>query len=643
MSEEKISEQYLHDFFGIEKDEAGRAEVAEIRSKLEKLHFHNGEDICTVDAEPDGMFFLLTGTAVVLNRDGEQLNILHEGQCFGEYAVLAQERRMSTVRSFGRTVVLRLGNEDLMEILQRHPKTYGEFMKRVYGQVSGKHTQLLMLSRMRRGILQAPENQSPLTPKRIAVQYGGLALLFILTSLFLPRDGSLPLFLPPLILMLVYVLITRRTVESLIVSGMYAALLLYRSGLAPSYTDSLLKTMGSSGNVFTVLVMALMGSVVTLIEASGAVTAFKILADRLIRSARSVRLSMTGIMTVTAIDDCLNMLCASTSLRNAADKQRVPREDSALLLSLLPTSLSSFIPFSLWGIFVVANIGLVPGVDGFGMLCRAIPFNFFPILCTLAMLAFCFDLLPRSRALSEAKKRVDSGGKLWPEGSEAYLLRDDTKVWGKIRNLLLPVAVLGITSVTVRSIWEKSFVVDSACGLIATLVFMFFLYCAQGIMSPEKFMDELVNGIQSMTLPIVLYILTMCFSTLLDQERIGTYLGEALRSAGFADGIIPAVLFLVFTLFTAAMGSSWAMYAIGFPLGMRIALSMELNLALCAGAICAAGISGEKCCPFTSDGLSVGTAIGCNPRSVLKIRLPYSIVFTLISFILYIAAGLLSA
>ena len=35
--------------------------------------------------EPDGMYFLESGTAVVLDREGEQINVLREGQYFGEY------------------------------------------------------------------------------------------------------------------------------------------------------------------------------------------------------------------------------------------------------------------------------------------------------------------------------------------------------------------------------------------------------------------------------------------------------------------------------------------------------------------------------------------------------------------------------
>ena len=320
MSNQRIDDAYLRDFFGIRDDAEGRRELADIRRRLERVQFDHNEDICTIDQESDGMYFLESGTAVVLDREGEQINVMRPGSYFGEYAVLSGRRRLSTVRSVGKTVALRLKNEDMMVILQRHPDTYGDFMKRVYGEVSRKHAQLLTLSRLRRGILQHPRNEEPMTEKRMLLQYGLLALVFILSLALVPKGSPGPVFLLPLALMAVYVLVSRRTLESLVVSGLLAAALYYRSGLSCSYTDALMATMGSMDNVFTVLAMALMGSVVTLIEASGAVTTFKKLADRKVKSVRGGRFALLGIMAVTAIDDGLNMLCGASGLKSAADE-----------------------------------------------------------------------------------------------------------------------------------------------------------------------------------------------------------------------------------------------------------------------------------------------------------------------------------
>ncbi|MBO4749588.1 MAG: cyclic nucleotide-binding domain-containing protein [Lachnospiraceae bacterium] len=639
MPKSRIDDKFIKDFFQIGDTEEDQKEIEEIKSKMQREQYENGKDICVIDGEPDCMFFLESGTAIVLSREGEQINIMHEGQYFGEYGVLSKQKRLSTVRSLGRTIVYRLGAEDMMGILSRHPEVYGELMKRVYGQVSGKHSQILALSGMRKGILQHPSNQAPLSKRRIVIQYGILALIYILSWILIPKGVNAPVFLAPLTLMLVYVLITKRTMESLIVSSMLAALLVYRNGISASFSDAMIETMMCFDNAWTVLVMALMGSVVQLIEASGAVTAFKKLADRKVKSQRGMMLMSYGIMAATCIDDGLNMSCAANSTNAVAKEQAIPREKTSLLFSLLPTVLSSFIPISLWGIFVIGTLSASVKQNTVGIFCQSIPFNFFSIIVVICMLLYCFGKLPLTERLKEADKRVKEGGKLWPDGSEKYLSLNEPEMWGKVMNIMLPILVLAVSSLVIRSIIAKGFMVDSAVGLTATLIFMFLLYCWQGLMSPEQFVEHLIVGIANSTLPILLYLLTMCFSTLLTTLQLTEYFSDAVEALGMFSPIFPMVLFVLAMFLTVALGSSWSMYAIVFPIAVQFAPLFGVNMALCIGAIAGAGIAGEKNCMFTADSMNVGTAIGCNPRIVRKVRMKYSFAITGISAVVYLIAG----
>ena len=103
-----------------------------IRKVMERMVVENGTDIIKIDDEPDGMYFLESGMAVCLNREGEQINLMHEGQYFGEYGVLSGQKRLSTIRSVGRTIVYKIGTEDFNEIIREHPDIYGKLMKKVW-------------------------------------------------------------------------------------------------------------------------------------------------------------------------------------------------------------------------------------------------------------------------------------------------------------------------------------------------------------------------------------------------------------------------------------------------------------------------------------------------------------------------------
>ena len=190
MSENHINEKYISDFFGIGDGPSGKKEISEIKSKLKKVTYQNGSDICRINEEPDGMYFLESGMVVVLNADGEQINIMNEGAYFGEYGVLSGQKRLSTVRSLGRTVLYKLETEDMQNILSKHPDLYGKMMKKVYGEVSNKHSQILALSSMRKGILRHPSNQMPMSKQRFLIQYGSVLLIYILAGLFIPKSEA---------------------------------------------------------------------------------------------------------------------------------------------------------------------------------------------------------------------------------------------------------------------------------------------------------------------------------------------------------------------------------------------------------------------------------------------------------------------
>lgn len=636
---ERINDRYLKDFFGLDDSDGSREELEEIKQSLIREIYENGADICTIDDEADGMYFIESGRVVVLNRDGEQVNVLNIGQYFGEYAVLSGEKRLTTVRAVGRVVVYRMESAKLMSFLSEHPNIYSELMKRVYGQLSSKHTRILELSRNKRGILIHPDNDKPPSFRQTVIQCGFLAVTFLLSALLIPRDAGGPVFLVPLIFMTVYVIITKRTLESLIVSGMLAAMLTYRMGFLPGFTDALMETMGAPDNVFTVLVMVLMGALISLIINSGGVTAFERAASGYATSRGRIYLLSLGIMVVTGIDDGLNMLCASYALHNPAKEKGIVREKLALFYSMLPTVICSFIPLSLWGIFVIGTVSASAGTAAIGLFCRSIPFNFFSIITLIVMIFFAAGIRIPGKQLSQAEERYRKGGALWPAGSERYLQDHDKEVWGRISDVMLPIAVLAAASLLLRSVFGKSFSFDSAVGLTAAIAFTYILYCSRKIMTPEKFMEYLVEGISESTLPVMLYLLTMCFSAMLDQLRLHEYYEDLIE---YADGVLflfPAVVFIFSVFLTMVLGSSWAMYAIAFPIVLKLAGTLGINPVILMGAITGAGIAGEKNCRFTSEAANIANAVGINPDAALNVRRSFSIPLTALTAVCYLIAG----
>ncbi|MBP5415113.1 MAG: hypothetical protein ILN61_07740, partial [Lachnospiraceae bacterium] len=206
-------------------------------------------------------------------------------------------------------------------------------------------------------------------------------------------------------------------------------------------------------------------------------------------------------------------------------------------------------------------------------------------------------------------------------------------------NVMLPILVLAASSLAVRSIITGSFIVDSAVGLLVALAFMFLLYCFREIMSPEQFMEHLVDGIANSTLPIIMYLLTMCFSSLLDSLGLHIYVEEIIDIFERNIFLLPAATFVLSMLLTMVLGSSWAMYAITFPIILNLTRTLGIDPVLFVGAIAGAGIAGEKNCAFTAEAFNIANAVGINPEDAKKIRISYSAIFTALAALLYLIVG----
>ncbi len=131
----------------------------------------------------------------------------------------------------------------------------------------------------------------------------------------------------------------------------------------------------------------------------------------------------------------------------------------------------------------------------------------------------------------------------------------------------------------------------------------------------------------------------MCFSAMLTELQMEYYFDNIAIGLSDITWIIPVVIFVSAMLLTSLLGSSWAMYVLTFPLVIRLGALHAINLPLCCGAVCAAGIAGEKNCMLSGDAMVVATALGINPEVVLKLRLKYSAAFSILTALFYLVAG----
>lgn len=635
-----ITKEYIRDFFKLSDGDTDK-----LYASLQRIEYRNADRIVTAGDPADGMYFIDDGTVDVVNTEGETVNEMGAGQFFGEYAVIAEEPRMTSCYARGKVIAYRISNEELLGAIGKRPTIVGYLLKQVYGQVSVKHSKLLAMARARRGILQPPPKHRATDLFSLIITYVLIVAAFVLVWLFCPKNGEIGLLwlaVPP-VFFLVHNIFTRRTLESFVLSLALTYGIANGGHFFQGFVDSLVTGITTPDTASTIIIMALIGAVTALLDAAGAISALKRPAERGIRSARGALFAMLGILALIFIDDYLNLLAAAFCLVGVMDRERIPRE-VPVLLGTSATAVCSVIPLSVWGAYISGTITMTVGAKGGEVFLKSILFNFASIIAIIGALLLCLGKLPKNRLMKSAFRRAESGKSTWPEGSEKYFMaKDDHEIYGSLHNLLIPLIVMVVFSVTLGTVQAGGhFALNAAEGLAVTLVCMFFLYCGERLMTPEKFLDCVISGIQNTILPILLLLLTVCFSNglqMLDfQSFAETVIPEIL---GGYLWMLPAVLFVAFTLLTILTGSSWGMYGIGIPVAAHLANATGMNLPFIIGAVCAAGIVGENLMPYLPDGSILVSGIGCTPEVVRKLRLQYWSGIAILCVAGYLVAALL--
>jgi Na+/H+ antiporter NhaC len=340
------------------------------------------------------------------------------------------------------------------------------------------------------------------------------------------------------------------------------------------------------------------------------------------------------------------MEIAGMSMMSVKDEKRVPREMSAFFLGMTPTAVNLLVPFSVWGVYlsgiIVMSLDLLDigkDINGTGIFLRSIPFNFAAVLTLIIVFLAAIGKLPLVGRMKKAYERVKNGGEIYPPGSDSYGHHEDENApRGSLLNLLLPLVIMPIASIFAGAIITGSTYVHVGAGLLITLFVMFVMYCFQRLMTPEEFFDNIISGVEHSLVPIMLFILTFCFSGGIKQIGLIEWLGDVIPIIG-GNQFLPAFIFLMFTAITIVWGSSWSIYAIGLPIAIQLAVAADGNMALYIGAVCAAGIAGDSLSIHQSDNHDVAAIVGCEPTALFLARVPYFVFIAVVSFVMFLAAG----
>ena len=442
----------------------------------------------------------------------------------------------------------------------------------------------------------------------------------------------------PATFLIVYIFITKRILESLVLSCLMGLIMAAKTiNVFGEFSVLLTDTMLDPDMAWLIIVCGLMGSIIALIERSGGAIAFGNWASKHAKGEKS-SLVWTWIMGIAIfLDDYLNSMAVGSCMRSLTDKFKVPREMLAYVVDSTAAPLCVLIPISTWAVFagglLEAN-GWAPEGMGLVYFIQTIPYNFYAWVAAIMVILVIFRIIPVFGPMKKAYERVAAGGPIAPEGSEKIdLYSGDTLTFAKtprIINLVIPIISLVVFTLI--------FDIDLQMGVICTIPVMFILYLAQGIMNAEEFADCVVKGLQNMIMPLLLMVLAWVFAAMSEQIGFTQYVIDTV-AANVGVALLPFVVFVALAITQFVTGTNWGLYIIALPIVIPLAIQMDANIALSVGAVISAGVLGSHCCFYSDATVLTSAACGCDNFRHAFTQMPYGILAGVIAAVMFLVCG----
>ena len=414
--------------------------------------------------------------------------------------------------------------------------------------------------------------------------------------------GALSLI--PALVVIVTALLTRRTLEPLLLGSIVGFIILEGTGFFYAWLDAVYVVMMDATTAWVILVCGLFGSLVALLEKSGGAKGFSSLASKYLKSRKSSLIGTWILGIIVFIDDYLNALAVGTAMRRITDNYGVPREFLAYVINSTGATVCVLIPFATWSAFMAGQLeasGAAEAGMGTATYISSIPFILYGWVAVIIVPLFILKVIPVWGPMKKAEQRVLETGQTFPDSTKDLMLEqeEEEEPGQKYRamNFVIPMLVLA-AGVFITS--------DMLIGVILGIVSCIVLFAPQRLMKPSEFGDTAVRGFSDMVLVLAIVCAAFFLQQANDALGLTPYVIEKVEPI-LSPALLPAITFIVIGLLAFATGSFWGVAAIAFPIIVPLATTMDVNILMACGAVISGAAFGSHSC-FYSDAATLTSA-----------------------------------
>ena len=502
--------------------------------------------------------------------------------------------------------------------------------------------------------LQSDENFEENVDKAIATVHTAI-----------PASATFWALLPPLIA-IALALITKEVYSSLfigiVVGGVLYANFNFEGSLVHVVRTGFMETIADPGNIGILIFLILLGSIVAMLNKTGASVAFGRWTTKHIKTRVGAQLCTILLGVLIFVDDYFNCLTVGSVMRPVTDKHNVSRAKLAYLIDATAAPVCIIAPISSWAA-AVAGFASGAGVNnGIELFIRAIPYNFYALL-TIVMMIFMavskFDYGPMKKHEYNAVTKGDlfTTGKEDIESTEAV---DNPK--GRVCDLVIPIIVLVILCM-LGMIYTGGFFTEGeegfrnfatafsncsageglAYGSFGAIIFAVIFYLCRRVISFKQCMESIPEGFKAMVPAILILCCAWTLKTMTDSLGAKVFVSQLIE--GSASGLrmmLPAIIFLIAVGLSFATGTSWGTFGILIPIVLSVFSGTDGNITIIAISACMAGaVCGDHCSPISDTTIMSSAGAQCRHINHVSTQLPYALTVAGVSFVSYIIAGLI--
>lgn len=433
----------------------------------------------------------------------------------------------------------------------------------------------------------------------------------------------------PTMVVLALAIWSHRTIESVIAGAIVAFIITSQLDFLSALSEAALTVMQDENTGWVLLVCGLYGSFIALLVKGGGAQAFGNLVTRYVKGKRGSLMWTWALGLVIFLDDYLNSLTVSSSMKNVTDKYRTSREMLSYVVDSTAAPICLIIPISTWAVYfagLMEKNGVAPEGEGIDVFIQAIPYMLYPWIAVIIVPLVILGVIPLVGKMKAAEERAESTGQVIPTGSE-HIEIEDTYEGGDGEHASVSLFFLPIAALIFFTVW---FDIDVLMGVMAGILVTIVQYFIKGVLKPVEMFDTLLDGLKVMV--PVLTILVSVFVFIEANNAIGMtdYVIRTVAPYMTAQSL-PLLTFITMAFVSFTTGSNWGVFAIAIPVVFPLAQEVGVSVPLMAGALFSASGFGSQACFYSDSTVLTAQGAGCAPYEHAITQLPYALLAAVIS------------